>query len=59
MITVIWSHPAVLNGTQRTSQLEWPAEGTVAEAVARAFLPFGIEGLDALTVHEIYQPPAR
>jgi hypothetical protein len=49
---VVWSHPAVLNGAPRVTEVTIDdGESTLREYVARNFLPFGIEGIDYLTIH--------
>lgn len=54
MLTVQWSHPAVLNGAVReTVAVIVPEGSTLSEHIARTFLPFGIEGLEYLTIHSI------
>lgn len=54
MIRVVWSHPAVLDGAERTSDLIGLPDGvTIEECIARAFLPYGIEGIDYLTIHSV------
>lgn len=57
---VTWTHPGVVNGTERVTRVPVAlADEEIAEYIARASLPFGIEGLGALTVFDTWSSNSR